>query len=50
MTRELLWEVNPGEHRLALIENGELVEFRLLRTVGRFASTALLLKFSPRAP
>lgn len=39
MTRELLWEINPGEHRLALIENGELVEFRLLRTVGRFAST-----------
>lgn len=38
MTRRLLWEVNPGEHRLALIENGQPVEFRLLRTVGVFSA------------
>ncbi|MGC1469957.1 MAG: ribonuclease E/G [Sphingorhabdus sp.] len=39
MKPHLLWEVNPGEHRLALIENGQPAEFRILRTVGAFAST-----------
>lgn len=39
MKPHLLWEIHPGEHRMALMGNGRPVEFRLLRTVGAFAST-----------
>jgi ribonuclease G len=31
MTRTLLWDAGPGEMRAGLVENGKLVEFRIIR-------------------
>ncbi len=43
MTREILIAASPGELRAALVEDGDLIDFRLARTVGESQVGAIIL-------